>query len=203
MQTTPYRHKFRWSSYYAGRDIHQEYARKAKRHKLYFEAIRKLAGKGRVIEIGTGFGTCTVVLLIDYGLRPVSIDIDGQMLDMARNNHSQIAPSLATGLIQGSGLYLPFGLFSFNVAFSQGLLEHFDDTTIKRFVSEGLRVARYFAFSVPSCYFNDGVHLMGDERLLSKENWEDILSDCKMVESEYYCNREEYFAILKATESND
>jgi len=185
-----------WSSYYADRDIFREYARKADRHKDFFHAIKRLTSSGRLVEIGVGSGTCAVVLHLDYGLWPVGVDIDEQMLNIARRNFARINASLlAERLVQGDGLHLPFAPMSFDVAYSQGLLEHFEDEVIRDFVDEGLRVSRYLAFSVPSCYLITG-HLRGDERLLSKHQWERILAGYSLIASEYYYHHEEYFAII-------
>ena len=185
-----------WVEYYIGRDIFEEHARKANRHRTFFETISKVAGTGEILDVGVGFGTCAVTLHLDYGFHPLGVDINKQMLDMATSNFCKIAPSLITGLVMASGLSLPFQSSSIDVTYSQGLLEHFSDRMIKAFIVEGLRVARYFAFSVPTCYFRTAGHFTGDERLLTKEQWEALLVGYPLVFSSYYFNREEYFAVL-------
>jgi 2-polyprenyl-3-methyl-5-hydroxy-6-metoxy-1,4-benzoquinol methylase len=62
---------------------------------------------------------------------------------------------------------------AFDVAFSQGFLEHFDDTEIKNLISSQLKVARNVVFSVPSIHWPSTD--LGDERKMTLEQWKTIL----------------------------
>ena len=86
--------------------------------------------------------------------------------------------------MKADGFELPFRDSSFDVTFHQGLLEHFDDEQIAALLSEQLRVSRSVVFSVPNRFYKRKD--FGDERLLSKAEWEWILAKFRVVESRCY-----------------
>jgi hypothetical protein len=88
-------------------------------------------------------------------------------------------------LLQGDTFRLPFAAHSWDVIFSQGLLEHFDDRTIADVLLEQTRVAKTVIFSVPNKYYR--YRDLGDERLMSKDKWEEIVRGFHLVTSEEYC----------------
>jgi hypothetical protein len=63
---------------------------------------------------------------------------------------------------------------AFDVAFSQGTLEHFDNATIRAVLVRQLGVARHVVFSVPSIHWptRDFVN----ERKMSLAEWKEILA---------------------------
>lgn len=75
---------------------------------------------------------------------------------------------------------------SFDVAFSQGTLEHFDNDTIRRFLEAQLHVARAVVFCVPSRFrpHRD----FGNERKMTLEEWRTVLEGCgvRIEHLEYY-----------------
>lgn len=73
---------------------------------------------------------------------------------------------------------------SFDMVCHQGFLEHFSDEEIVILLREQLRVAPVVVFSVPNNHY--GHKDKGDERLLSKREWEKILSDFNVAESKNY-----------------
>lgn len=83
----------------------------------------------------------------------------------------------------------------FGLVYHQGLLEHFSDDKIQELLK--LQVKHSFAviFSVPSfCY---GYQDFGDERLLSIEQWQEVLSPFDVLSLEYYDNKRHILGILK------
>ena len=71
----------------------------------------------------------------------------------------------------------------FGVCFAQGLLEHFNDRAIKDIISEASRVVERMSFSIPS--INYPTQDFGDERLLTPQQWKDMLSEFD-VKARYY-----------------
>ena len=185
-----------WILYYSGRDIYAEIERKTKRHMPFFNCLDRLISNGFVAEIGAGYGVCMAVMNKLFKISPFGLDVSNKMVRFAKSNFIHIVPNLSRHLICGSAINLPFDNNFFEVIYSQGLLEHFNDKEINSITLEGLRVAKYFIFSVPTCYFKSNTHLIGNERLLPKSVWEDILNSFRFLESSYYCDNEEYYAVV-------
>ncbi|MFC1956460.1 class I SAM-dependent methyltransferase [Chloroflexota bacterium] len=80
---------------------------------------------------------------------------------------------------------LPFRDNRFAVCFSQGFFEHFDDHNINKLLKEQLRVSNVVVFSVPTFYYP--AQEFGDERLISREDWLEILSEFAVDRAIYYC----------------
>ncbi len=72
---------------------------------------------------------------------------------------SRAFPSV--GCISGDGCLLPFGDYSFDIAFSNAVIEHVGDEDRQRaFMSEICRVARYFFVTTPNRLFPIEVHTL-------------------------------------------
>ena len=82
---------------------------------------------------------------------------------------------------------LPFNNDSFDLCFSQGFFEHFDDEDIIKLIQEQLRVAKVIIFSVPTFWYP--IQDFGDERLMKKEEWLEILSQFNIEKAVYYTGR--------------
>lgn len=63
----------------------------------------------------------------------------------------------------------------FDVAFSNGVLEHFCDEEIIKILKEEIKIANTVIFEVPSRYFDDDEFMNGDERCLTEEKWEELV----------------------------
>ena len=74
----------------------------------------------------------------------------------------------------------------FDVAFSQGTIEHFDNESIIQLISKQLAIAKYVIFSVPSV--NWPSREFGNERKMSIDAWKGLLSneEFNVISLEYY-----------------
>ena len=74
----------------------------------------------------------------------------------------------------------------FDVVFSQGTLEHFDNAGIRELLDAQLRIGRYVVFSVPSIFWptRDFVN----ERKMSLDEWKSVLQtvDADLLHLSYY-----------------
>jgi|GEM_PF-2658670 len=79
--------------------------------------------------------------------------------------------------------------------YHQGLLEHFSDAKIKELLE--LQTQNSFAviFSIPSFFY--GKQDFGDERLLTIEQWQEILTPFDFLRLEYYDDKKHIIGILK------
>lgn len=62
----------------------------------------------------------------------------------------------------------------FNTVYSHGVLEHFDDESLKNAIKEGLRVSDFYIISIPTIW-DISNSLMGDERLKSIHAWKKFI----------------------------
>jgi len=78
----------------------------------------------RVLEVGAGSARDTL-RLAELGARSVAVDLSATALRLARRGMQ--ARRVEIGLVMGNGYALPFQSASFDVVFSQGVVEHFSD----------------------------------------------------------------------------
>lgn len=81
------------------------------------------------------------------------------------------------------------------LVYHQGLLEHFPDDKIKELLE--LQLAHSFAviFSIPSVFY--GRQDFGDERLLTREQWQEMLLPFDVIQLDYYDKKRHILGILK------
>jgi SAM-dependent methyltransferase len=134
--------------------------------------------------VGSGSGALSI-FLSHLGYKIISIDDDKGVLNIARQNNAYLNGKVT---FQKADAYrLPFKDNSFDLCFSQGFFEHFDDEDIRKLVREQLRVAKVIIFSVPTFWYPR--QDFGDERLMEKEDWQEILSQFNIEKAIYYSSR--------------
>lgn len=138
------------------------------------------------IEIGCGRGIQSIFLsyFIPY---VIGIDNNVKLVKEARKNNSKFRGH-AHFLIRDA-FELDFPDKTFDVCFSQGFLEHFTNEEICLLVEKQLRIAKVMIASVPSIFY--AVKDRGDERLMSIEDWRQILKDCNACMFYYGCKPRE------------
>ena len=136
------------------------------------DVVEQLAGPGgTVVEVGIGTA-CSTVELTRRGLYVIGVDNDTEVLKRATQRNKQAL------FVYGNALDMT-KLFTerVQVAYSQGLLEHYSDREIRRILWNKLKIADYAVFSVPSQYWP--IQDFGNERLMSLEAWAEILAPLK------------------------
>jgi SAM-dependent methyltransferase len=159
-----------WDSFYSEPASVSFHIRNLYTHLPLFEAVAAVSPR-QVLEVGVGTGGMGL-FLASLGISVVGVDTDEGVLDRARLLGSNVA-TLSYELADALRLAERFGPDRFDVAFSQGLFEHFDDEDIRSLLSSQLAVASRAVFSVPSDFYPQ--QDLGDERLLSLEEWRSIL----------------------------
>ena len=192
-----------WQQYYKERPVSLErFIDNIWDHKPFLVEITSTGRKNKkeILEVGSGSGALSI-FLSHLGYKIISIDNDEGVLDIARQNNAYLNGKVT---FQKADAYrLPFRDNSFDVCFSQGFFEHFDDGHIRELVQEQLRVAKVIIFSVPTFWYPK--QDFGDERLMKKEDWLEILSEFKAEKAAYYAGREGmeakpsqiYFRVIK------
>jgi len=129
----------------------------------------------RVLEVGCGSAAHSIFLSkILRNAIFMCVDSNEKVLHVAKINAQKFgAGKVYFKKVNAFQLSEEFYSNEFDVAFSQGLLEHFSNEEIFKLLKEQLNVAKNVIFSIPleNYPFKD----LGDERLLAIEEWYFIL----------------------------
>jgi trans-aconitate methyltransferase len=169
-----------WGEFYAEETGLEAFFADLHYHAPFLDAVLS-SRPATAVEAGCGPAIMASFLSM-AGVRTTAIDNDPAVLDIARRRSERwpVAPE-----------FLEHDIFrlhelgrAWDVVFSQGVLEHFDDDAIRTISRESLAVAPRFVFSVPSKHY--GHRDFGDERLMTPQQWAAILSGVGRVEVEPY-----------------
>lgn len=167
-----------WDEFYANEIGIGQYLDKIADHKFYLEKIIELRPK-RVLEVGCGPGIRSVFLSC-LGIDCVALDSDKGIVDSVKRYNKKFHGK--AGVVQGDAFKLPYKDQSFDIVFNAGFLEHFNDEEKKALVREFTRVAKYYIFMVPNKAHR--LRPYGNEDLLTSDQWENILSEFTIIESQ-------------------
>lgn len=190
-----------WEQYYDQEDksISVERIDSVKQiHRVFLDVLLQ-QGKSIATEVGIGTGTMGFTLSCLAKERGISLnvyelDYSMRFLKAAKDFNG----SSGINYVQADTFALPFSAVhrDNHMVFHQGLLEHFSDEEIQQMLIEQLRVADTVIATVPSHEYIFQAGLRGDERLMSLEQWTDIIQPVGQVRGFYYgLNPEERFHI--------
>lgn len=152
---------------------------KVKQKEILLDIIQnKLTLGGSVLEAGCGSGILTT-FLATQGYKATGVDNNEEVVTLAR----ECAQKLRSKAIFRCGdiFQLSYPSKSFNVVFSNGVLEHFSDDDILSILREESRISEYIVFSIPTNYFSENERTHGDERFLHPKKWRELIA---MTENE-------------------
>jgi SAM-dependent methyltransferase len=122
---------------------------------------------------GTGFHGCFISKFIRH---LVCLDLNTAILVAAKANVKNFGIKRKIDFIVADAFHLPFRSLSFDVSFSQGLLEHFAKNDVKKLMRQVATCTRQLiVVSIPS--HNYPKCDLGNEKLLSLKEWAIVLSD--------------------------
>lgn len=172
-----------WSQFYAEPLSLQRMLAWAATHGPLLDAVHPASN---ILEVGTGTGSLAGVLSHRAALT-ASIDLFGEVQRVAGLNAAALGAELR--FARGDAFTMPFRDDAFDVAFSQGFFEHFDDGDVRRLIDEQLRIATRVVFSVPNRWYphvgKRGPGLIGNERLISTRQWRESLSAYRATVTDY------------------
>jgi SAM-dependent methyltransferase len=154
-----------WEIFLADRTHHNLYV-SALVYMPTIKIIRRIAEPGDLLlEAGCGSGR-TAILLADMGYKVTAVDKS----DLLLNRLTPVTPFLPELQLAGADIEnLPFKNKSFTVAYSLGVLEHFDPAKIVKFLKEQRRAAVFVLVDVPNHKCTR--QCFGDERFYSDAKW--------------------------------
>lgn len=147
---------------------------KVKEKDLFIKKIIFYAGQnGKVLEAGCGTGVISTYLC-NYGLEVTAVDVDENMLNVAKKISKQFSKKPNFKKIDLFKLCFPNDCF--DLVFSHGVLEHFSDKQIIMLIKKQLQISKTLIFSVPSNYLTSKDRYFGNERFLCIKKWKKLIS---------------------------
>lgn len=148
---------------------------KIKNKKILINLIKKYAKENKLIESGSGTGVLsTYMASLKYDV--TGIDIDKDILNLskkiAKNYNSKNKPTFKNKSI----FKLDYKENYFDVSFSNGVLEHFNDEQIIDTLKQQMKIAKIVIFGIPTKYFNQEEAMYGDERYKNNKFWRNLIS---------------------------
>ncbi|HXR32529.1 MAG TPA: class I SAM-dependent methyltransferase [Verrucomicrobiae bacterium] len=145
----------------------------AVRLRFFLWTLRRHAElRARLLEVGCGSGT-TAVLLADLGYQVTACDIEPALVQRCAAKYSDWGREGRLNILQADMFKLPWPDKAFDLAYHQGVFEHFPDEQIIAGLREQGRVAFLVLFDVPNNRY--GSRPFGDERLLSTRHWRKLI----------------------------
>lgn len=171
------------------------YYRKIKyRKKLICKIIKYSNVSKKVLEAGCGTGVISI-WFSSHNYRSYAVDFDLQMLELVKKISLTVSDNFPMLLNENIfNLHNQFKRDEFDVVYSIGVYEHFNDNEIKKLIYSQLKISKYVFVGIPTKYFNDNEKLYGNERFLNLNYWRKLfqLKDIKIVE-EFTCYNESLF----------
>ncbi|GAB3123526.1 class I SAM-dependent methyltransferase [Novispirillum itersonii] len=144
---------------------------------LYGNINRYCPAGGRVLDVGCGPGWSTM-FLASQGYQAMGVDNEESLVEIARQQASALGSPASFEVGDAFDLSPYYG--QFDLAFSCGVLEHFDRDVTVRLLVEQAKCARHVIIQIPTRYtaYADGIT---DERIYSVKELKKIVQDAGMT----------------------
>ena len=160
--------------------------------------LRKYSGNGKILEAGCGTGIITSQLASE-GYNVTGIDINDKILQLCRNLEYEYFKSNKANYVNKSIFKLDYDRKSFDLCFSCGVLEHFEDKEIINSLKQQLNIAKIVIVVIPTKWFDDNEALHGDDRFLKLSYWRNLISSSggKIIKEYSYPFKQKYYQKIK------
>lgn len=150
---------------------------KIKKKKKLINLIKKYSNK-KIIECGSGTSVVSIYLA-SLGYEVTAIDIEDDVIALSKRLAKDYyalkdcKPKLK--FVKKSIFKLAYLKNTFDVAFSNGVLEHFSDEEIVEIIKQQLFVAKTTIIGIPTKYFSPKEAKYGNERVLELSYWRNLI----------------------------
>lgn len=153
---------------------------KINKKKKLINLIKKYANK-TIIECGSGTSVVSIYLA-SLGYNVTAIDIEEDVIKLskklAKDYFESINDNKAKLNFEKKSIFeLGYKKDSFDVAFSNGVLEHFTDEEIVEIIKQQLFTAKITIVGIPTKYFSPKEAKYGNERVLELSYWRKLIKD--------------------------
>ena len=171
---------------------------KIKHKKKLIKILKKECNNGKILEVGSGTGiVCSQ--LASEGFNVTGIDVNEHIIKLAEELEKEYFGERKVKYIKKSMFELDFQEKEFDLAYSVGVLEHFDDNMIMDTIKQQLRIAKKVIIVIPTKWFDDDETLHGDDRLLTLKHWRNMInkSGGKVIKEYSYPFKQKYYQRIK------
>lgn len=154
-----------------------------KKKRIYLKQIKKYAFNKKIIECGCGTAKISTYFQ-NNGYDVTAVDIDDEIIGLSKDIILKSSYTESPKFYNMSIMNMNFQQNEFDVAFSNGVLEHFTNDEIIKIIKEECRIANYVVFGVPSKYFKEKEYMYGNERYLKRSEWIALIkkADAQLVD---------------------
>ncbi len=142
------------------------------KHKL-INLIIKYSNNKKIMEAGCGTGIISTYLS-SLGYDVTEVDNDDKILGLAKMISKDYIKGNLPKFVKKDILKLDFDANSFEVIFSNGVLEHFSDEHILKILKLQLKQGKYVIVGIPTNFFDQEEAMYGDERFLPLKYWRNL-----------------------------
>lgn len=142
--------------------------------KKLLRILRNNSGDGQIIEAGCGTGILCSELAHD-GYKVTGIDIDRDILQLASKLEKEYFGDNKVNFEKKSIFKLDYKEKVFDLCYSVGVLEHFQDEKIIDSIKQQLKIAKKVIIVIPTKWFDDNEALHGDDRFLTMPYWRKLI----------------------------
>ena len=190
-------------------DVYEDQIKKSGGNKLYMEfkikhkkklikILKKESNNGKILEIGSGTGIVCSKLAND-GYNVYGIDINSRIIELAKNLEMEYFGENRVNFLQKSMFELNFPKDSFDLTYSVGVLEHFDDNKIIDAIKQQLFISKKVIIVIPTKWFDDDETLHGDDRFLEIKYWRKLIKNANghIIKEYSYPFKQKYYQRIK------
>ena len=133
------------------------------------------------------------------GFDVTGIDVNEHIIKLAKELEREYFGERKVKYIKMSMFELDFQEQEFDLAYSVGVLEHFDDNMIMNTIKQQLRIAKKVIIVIPTKWFDDDETLHGDDRFLTLKHWRNMInkSGGKVIKEYSYPFKQKYYQKIK------
>lgn len=170
---------------------------KINKKKKLIKLVEKYADKN-IIECGSGTSVVSIYLAT-LGYRVTAVDIENDVIklskSLAQTYYSTLKDCKPKLNFEKKSIFnLNYPKDKFDVAFSNGVLEHFKDEEIIKIIKEQLFISKTTIVGIPTKYFESKEAKYGNERVLELSYWRKLISDAGgTIIEEKGMHRESFF----------